>query len=60
MTGHSGTERLQGYGIAVLRVVVGTIFLAHGTQKLLEFGVGGTAAFFSQVGVPLSPSRPYS
>ena len=35
--------RWQGWGITVLRVVVGIVFLAHGLQKVLRFGIGGFA-----------------
>jgi putative oxidoreductase len=42
------------YGLLLLRLVVGLLFVGHGTQKLFGwFGGGGprgTAAFFSSVG----------
>ncbi len=44
--------RLQGWGITVLRVVVGIVFLVHGGQKLFVFGLGGVAGFLGQAGFP--------
>ena len=46
---------MQPYGPAVLRLVVGAVFVAHGAQKLFGLwgggGVAGTAAFFAQLGL---------
>lgn len=44
--------RLQRWGITVIRVVVGIVFLMHGGQKLFIWGFGGVAAFLGQLGVP--------
>ncbi len=48
----NGLTQLQGWGITVLRVTVGIVFLVHGGQKLFVFGFAGVAAFLVQAGIP--------
>ncbi len=40
------------YGVALLRVSLGVMWLAHAMLKLLVFGLPGTAQFFQSVGFP--------
>ena len=42
----------QPWGLTVLRVVVGAVFLIHGCQKLFVFGFHGVAGFLAPLGVP--------
>jgi putative oxidoreductase len=41
------------WGIALLRIVTGSIFFVHGWQKLFTFGYEGTSGAFTQMGVPI-------
>lgn len=45
-------EPLRPWGPTVLRVVVGTVFLAHGWQKLTEYTLLGVAKGFGALGIP--------
>ena len=47
------TDGLKEQGIFVLRLALGSMFLAHSiVLKLFTFGLPGTAQFFSSVGLP--------
>ena len=40
------------YAILVLRIALGSLFLAHGCLKVFTFTLPGTAQFFESVGLP--------
>jgi putative oxidoreductase len=45
-------EELIQYGTFLLRLSLGTLFLAHGSLKLFVFKPAGTAAYFRSLGLP--------
>ena len=45
-------QAVWAWGIALLRIVTGIVFVMHGQQKLFEMGVGGVGGFFASLGVP--------
>lgn len=48
-----GADRTTGpYGIALLRISLGVMWIAHALLKLFVFTLPGTAQFFGSVGYP--------
>jgi putative oxidoreductase len=44
---------LTAYGVTLLRVSLGVMYLAHSVVlKLLAFGLAGTAGYFTSIGLP--------
>lgn len=50
--------RTAPYGIALLRIALGAMFLAHGLLKWLVFTLPGTAEFFASAGFPAWTAYP--
>jgi putative oxidoreductase len=46
-------EQLTDYGVTLLRVSLGVMYLAHSIAlKLFTFGLAGTAGYFESIGLP--------
>lgn len=53
LTQHSAASKRVDAALALLRVVVGAIFLAHGAQKLFVYGFAGVSGAFAHMGIPM-------
>jgi putative oxidoreductase len=49
----TATHSHQQLGIAILRIIVGIVFAAHGAQKLFVYGLAGTSGAFAKMGIPM-------
>ena len=45
-------QRTAPYAALLLRLSLGTMFLAHGLLKVMVFTPAGTAGFFNSLGLP--------
>ncbi|HVO80781.1 MAG TPA: DoxX family protein [Terriglobales bacterium] len=43
---------IQSWGVALLRVMIGLVFLIHGWEKLFVFGIHRVTGYFGSIGVP--------
>jgi putative oxidoreductase len=44
--------RLREIGLALLRIILGVVFFAHGYLKFFKMGMDGVVGFFTNLGIP--------
>ncbi|GHC37744.1 DoxX family protein [Aidingimonas halophila] len=49
---HLTTDNLQPHAIALLRIALGVMTLAHGLLKVFVFTIPGTVGYFESLGLP--------
>jgi putative oxidoreductase len=50
MTGSD--PKLREIGLALLRIILGVVFFAHGYLKFFKMGMDGVIGFFTSLGIP--------
>ena len=50
--GTANDPKLREVGLALLRVVLGVVFFAHGYLKFFKMGMAGVVGFFTNLGIP--------
>lgn len=53
-TGGLASVARLNVGLAIIRAIVGVIFIAHGGQKLFVYGFAGIAEGFAGMGIPMA------
>jgi putative oxidoreductase len=49
----ASSPRQQGLALALVRIITGIVFIAHGYQKLFTYGLAGITDGFTKSGVPM-------
>jgi putative oxidoreductase len=49
----ASNPRQQGLALAIVRIITGVIFIAHGYQKLFVYGLAGISDGFTKMGAPM-------
>ena len=52
-SGAGGGPSLESYGVTILRVVLGVIFVMHAYYAMFYYGIRGTIAFQRSLGLPV-------
>lgn len=53
-TGNAPSSQRLDVGLAVLRLALGIVFIAHGSQKLFIYGFDGLTESFAGMGIPFA------